>query len=193
MKRMVTALLLAAAVLVLSPAARASDVRGTLEIRLDAGELPVTNGAVTVYLVGIPTEDGYRVLDRFGGGVIRTEDLNSGHLALWLAELASGGRTQLLDVDGRVVFTGLEEGLYLVEQTEKMDGFYPFRAFLVTVPQKGQWELQVKPTVLPITMEPPRTGQDLKTLAALPVMVLSAAGLIACQILEKRGKLRDKK
>ena len=30
-------------------------------------------------------------------------------------------------------------------------------------------------------------------LAALPVMVLSAAGLIACRILEKRGKLRDKK
>ena len=193
MKRGIAALLLAAVALTLCLRAAASEVSGSLEIKLDAGELPVTNGAVTIYLVGIRSEDGYRVLDRYGGGVIRDEDIESGHLALWLAELADGGRTLLLDVDGRVMFSGLEEGLYLVEQTEKMDGFYPFRAFLVTMPSGGQWEIQRTPAVLPIAPEPPQTGQDLETVLAAAAMGLSGVGLVLCWIGEKQGKQRDKK
>lgn len=107
MKRMMGAVLLAAVALTLSIQVRASEVRGSLEVRLDAGELPVTNGAVTVYLVGIPSEEGYRVLDRFGGGVIRREDAGSDHLALYLSELSGSGRELLLDVDGRAVFSNL--------------------------------------------------------------------------------------
>ena len=45
MKRIVLSFVL---VLALSLPAAASEVRGSLEVRLDAGELPVTNGAVTM-------------------------------------------------------------------------------------------------------------------------------------------------
>lgn len=193
MKRSVGAALLAAVVLTLSVQAQASEVRGSVEVRLDAGELPVTNGAVSLYLVGIPGEEGYRVLDRFGGGVIRREDAGSEHLALYLSELAGGGRELLLDVDGRVKFSGLEEGLYLVKQTEKMDGFYPFRAFLVSVPAAGNWDLVESPTVLPITMEPPRTGDGLRFPLAVMTMVVSGMGLIFCWMEGKRRKQRHKK
>ena len=192
MKRVTSLLLLAAVVLTLSFRAEASEVRGSVEIKLDAGELPVTNGAVTMYLVGIRAEDGYQILDRYGGGTVRGEDISSGHLALWLAELADGGKSLLLDVDGRVVFSNLEEGLYLVEQTEKMDGFYPFRAFLMTVPSGGQWDIRKTPAVLPIAPEPPQTGQDFETVLAAAAMVLSGTGLILCWIWEKRAKHRDK-
>lgn len=184
-------LVLAVLVLTLSIRASAAEVRGSVEVKLDAGELPVTNGAVTMYLVGIRCEDGYRVLDRYGGGILRQEDLDSDHLALWLAELAGGGTCHLLDVEGRVVFSNLEEGLYLLKQTERMDGFYPFRSFLVTVPEGGQWDLQVSPSVLPIAPEPPKTG-DLQTLLTILAMLLSGMGLIFCLIWEKRGKHRNK-
>ena len=105
MKRGIMALLVTAAVLALSITAGASETGCSVEVKLDAGELPVTNGAVTLYRVGIPTDGGYRLLDRYGGGVVRSEDISSGNLARWLSELADSGREQLLDVEGRVVFS----------------------------------------------------------------------------------------
>lgn len=189
MKRMILPFVL---VLALSLPAAASEIRGSVEVQLDAGELPVTNGAVTLYHVGIPSEDGYRLLDRFGGGTVRADDVTSGHLAGYLSELAGGGRQLLLDVDGKVVFTGLEEGLYLVKQTERMDGFYPFRAFLMEIPTDGQWDLRETPVVLPITLEPPQTGDGFRLPLALFGMTLSGLSLAFCCFLEKQGKHPNK-
>ena len=119
MKRGIMALLVTAAVLALSITAGASETGCSVEVKLDAGELPVTNGAVTLYRVGIPTDGGYRLLDRYGGGVVRSEDISSGNLARWLSELADSGREQLLDVEG-IGPTLLEQlrGLVTVDQTE---------------------------------------------------------------------------
>ena len=189
MKRMILPVVL---MLALSLPAAASEIRGSVEVQLDAGELPVTNGAVTVYPVGIPSEDGYRVLDRYGGGTVRREDVTSGHLAGYFSELAGGGKQLLLDVDGKVVFTGLEEGLYLVKQTERMDGFYPFQAFLVQIPTDGQWDLRETPAVLPITMEPPQTADAVHVTLAAGGVVLSGLGLVFCCFWEKRGKHPNK-
>lgn len=192
MKRGILALMVLLLILPLSISAGAAEKRGSVEVRLDAGELPVTNGAVTMYLVGVPAEGGYRLLDRYGGGVVRAEDVSSGNLAYWLGELAEGGREVLLDVDGRVVFSGLEEGLYLLAQTQRMDGFYPFRPFLAEVPSGGRWTRRFEPAAQPITDEPPCTG-DLGTYLAVLSMALSGGGLVCCGIWEKRRKqpLRD--
>ena len=51
-----------ALVLVLTQPAAAAENQGSLKIDLDTGELPVTNGAVTLYQVGTPADEGYRVL-----------------------------------------------------------------------------------------------------------------------------------
>ena len=187
MKRGILALLLTAAVLSLSANAAAAQMKGSVEVKLDAGELPVTNGAVSMYLVGVPTEGGYRLLDRYGGGVVRSEDVGSGNLAFWLAELADGGKELLLDVDGRAVFSGVEPGLYLMDQTHRMDGFYPFRAFLAEVPAGGQWTRRFEPVTLPITDEPPCTG-DVTTYLAVLSMALSGGGLVCCRIWGRKGK-----
>ena len=187
MKRGIMALLLTAAVLTLSMPARASEPRGSVEIRLDAGELPVTNGAVTMYLVGLPMGDGYRLLDRYGGGVVRGEDTGSGNLAYWLGELADGGKELLLDVDGRVVFSGVEAGLYLVVQTRRMDGFYPFRPFLTEVPSAVGWTQRYEPEIRPITDEPPGTG-DLTVYLGVLGMALSGGGLVCCGIWDRKRK-----
>lgn len=171
----------------LSTSAEATEMKGSLEVKLDAGELPVINGAVTIYLVGVPIEGGYRLLDRYGGGIVRAEDVGSRNLAFWLGELTDSGRELLLDVDGRVVFSGVEEGLYLVEQTQRMDGFYPFRAFLAEVPSGGRWTRRFEPSVNPITDEPPCTG-DLTLYLGTLSMFLTGSGLIACGICGKRKK-----
>ena len=185
MKRGIPALCLIAVVLWLSVRAGAAGLKGSVEVKLDAGELPVTNGAVTLYPVGIPTDGGYRLLDRYGGGVVRSEDAESRNLAYWLGELADGGREILLDAEGRAVFSGVEQGLYLVEQTQRMDGFYPFRAFLAEVPAGDQWTRRFTPAVLPITDEPPCTS-DVTIYLALLGMALSGTGLVCCGIWKKR-------
>lgn len=187
MKRGIMALLGMVLALGLSLPANGSEMRGSVEVKLDAGELPVTNGAVTMYLVGIPTEGGYRLLDRYGGGVVRSEDVHSGNLAYWLRELAGGGKEMLLDVDGRVVFSGVEKGLYLLAQTQRMDGFYPFRAFLAEVPAGNQWTRHYEPSVMPITDEPPCTGDMTLPLAILS-MALSGGGLVCCGLWNRKKR-----
>ena len=186
MKRGILALLVTAAVLALSITAGASETGCSVEVKLDAGELPVTNGAVTLYRVGVPTDGGYRLLDRYGGGVVRSEDISSGNLARWLSELADSGREQLLDVEGRVVFSQVEEGLYLVRQTQRMDGFWPFRVFLAEVPA-GQGVLSYEPVVQPITEEPPCTG-DLTIYLSVLGMALSGGGLMCCGIWDRKKR-----
>ena len=189
MRRGIVILLMLAALLSLSVSAGASELKGSVEVKLDAGELPVINGAVTIYLVGIPIEGGYRLLDRYGGGIVRAEDVGSSNLAYWLRELAGSGQELLLDVDGRVVFSGIEEGLYLVEQTQRMDGFYPFRAVLAEVPADGQWTRRFAPAVFPITDEPPCTGDVTIYLAALG-MLLSGGGLVCCGIWNRKKRVK---
>ncbi len=189
MRRGMMALLVLAAVVLLSVGAGASEMKGSVEVKLDAGELPVINGAVTIYLVGIPIEGGYRLLDRYGGGIVRAEDVGSRNLAFWLGELTDSGRELLLDVDGRVVFSGMEEGLYLVEQTQRMDGFYPFRAFLAEVPADGQWTRRFAPAVFPITDEPPCTG-DLTLYLGTLGMILSGGGLVCCGIWNRKKRVK---
>ena len=187
MKRGILALLLTALVLSLSVTAGASEMKGSVEVKLDAGELPLLGGAVTMYLVGVLAEGGYRLLDRYGGGVVRSEDAGSGNLAYWLRELGGGGKEMLLDVDGRVVFSGVEEGLYLLAQTQRMDGFYPFRAFLAEVPAGNQWTRHYEPSVMPITDEPPCTGDMTLPLAILS-MALSAGGLVCCGLWNRKKR-----
>ena len=187
MKRGIMVLLGMVLALGLSQPAKGAEMRGSVEIKLDAGELPVTNGAVTMYLVGVPDEGGYRLLDRYGGGVVRSEDVHSGNLAYWLRELAGSGKELLLDVDGRVVFSGVEEGLYLLVQTQRMDGFYPFRAFLAEVPAGNQWTRRYEPAVMPITDEPPCTGDMTLPLAILS-MALSGGGLVCCGLWNRKKR-----
>jgi LPXTG-motif cell wall-anchored protein len=180
---------LLAAYLVLSCAAgaNAAEQMGTIRISLDPGELPVTNGAVTLYYVGSPTVEGYQITGEFGGGIVKAEDATSTHLAQWLAESAGDlGRTVFLDVEGDVTFSNLEPGLYLAVQTQRMDGFYPFKPFLAALPSEESWELSVEPPVDPIIIDNPQTGQTAMPLLGAMGMVISGLGLYLC--FDNRGK-----
>lgn len=163
------------------PAARAAENYGSIRVKLDPQDLAVINGAVTLYQVGFPVEDGYRIAESFGGGIIRQQDADSANLAQWLAESAEeNGMTMLLDADGNAIFSELEEGLYMLVQTERIDGFYPIRPLLLTVPEGAQWNLEVNRQPVPVVTEIPKTGQSPAPFFGILGMILSSAGLIIC-------------
>ena len=181
MRKGLRGLYLSLLVAVLILTASASERAGSLWIRLNVGELPVINGAFTLYRVGAPISDGYRIGEKFGGGFVRREDALSPHLAQWLnsAQEKQGTRA-LLDVDGNAVFSDLEEGLYLLSQTERTDGFYPIQPFLVTVPAAGKKDVALHLEPLPMVADSPPTGQDPTPYIGLIGLVISLAGLMFC-------------
>lgn len=181
-KRLSLALLTAALALSLGLPARAAEEGGSIRIMLDVGDLAATNGAVTLYQVGLEISDGYRILEEFGGGMVKEADARSPHLAQWLTQMTGeGGTTRLLDADGCAEFSRLPDGLYLLVQTEQMDGFYAFRPFLVTLPLEGERSVQVSPLIQPIVVdEIPATGQHPAPILAAMVLVVSGLGLAVC-------------
>ena len=171
----------------LSTVASAAENRGSIQVKLEAGDLPVINGAVTLYQVGIKMEEGYRITEGFGGGIIRHSDADSEKLAQWLAESAEeAGMSMLLDADGNAIFSELEEGLYMLVQTERIDGFYPIYPVLLTIPLEENWDVLVHKAPVPVVTELPKTGQSPIPFLGVLGMVLSATGLLLC-----RKKIRD--
>ena len=167
--RIVKLLAAAAISLSLGLQVQAVEETGSLHLWLDAGDLAVTNGAVNLYKAGEESD----------GGFVREADARASHLAQWLAQMPQdGGITRLLDADGRASFSELPKGLYLVVQSQRMDGFHPFRPFLITVPMDGDMEIEIQPLIQPIVLEPvPATGQHPGPMMAAVGMVLSGLGL----------------
>ena len=163
------------------PSAAAAESRGSIQVSMDVAGLPVINGAVTLYQVGVPVEDGYRIQEGFGGGIVRTEDADSDKLAQWLAESAEeAGLTMLLDADGQAVFSDLDEGLYMLIQTERIDGFYPVYPILMTIPDGDVWNLQIQREPVPVVTELPKTGQSPVPFLGTLGIVFSSIGLLLC-------------
>lgn len=159
----------------------ASENLGTITLKLNVGDLPVTNGSFTLCRVGSKSSDGYRIREEFGGGFVREEDALSPHLAQWMERYAGeNGVTKLMDADGDAVFSEVEEGLYLVLQRELTDGFYPIQSFLLTMPSEGRQNVTVNLEPLPRVMASPATGQDPAPILGLLGMGLSAVGLVLC-------------
>ncbi len=166
---------------------QASQGGGCIRINLNVGDLAVTNGAFTLYRVGIQISDGYRIMEDFGGGFVRQEDALSPHLAQWLTEMdPEQGKTVLLDADGNVAFSQLGEGLYLVAQTEMTDGFYPIQPFLMTVPRDGRWDIQVNTEPLPRIGTSPATGDEDMLALGILGMTGSAMGIGLCAARKKQ-------
>ena len=174
LKRLFFSLSAVALAAALSLPAQAGELGGSIRLDLEVGDFVVTNGAVKLYQVAQQGPEGYLVSDSFGGGLVKPEDALSSSLAQWLAQTAEdGGITRLLDADGCAEFSRLPDGLYLVVQSEKMDGFYPFEPFLVTIPMDGERDIQVSPPVFPIVAESPATGQDMQPFLGVAGMVVS--------------------
>lgn len=176
-------LVLTAAVLLMGigAPARAAEGDGSIRISLNYGSRKTGLGAVMLYRVAETAGQAYKLGDTFGGGLIKGEDIQAPELAQWLAEAAGEeGIRRLLDADGTAEFSHLEQGLYLVVQTEPPEGYYAFSPFLIPMPYAGQWEVQANPKTRQLLTESPQTGQHPTPILAAMGLVLSGLGLAAC-------------
>ena len=154
---------------------------GEIRVTLDFGDGEVHDGSVIFRLAARPEGEHYRLLDAFGGGIIRREDMVSDALALWLAETVRREETaRILDADGSACFTNLEEGLYLLVQGEEIQWMDPFEPILIPMPSNGQWQLSAWPQQRLILAQCPQTGQPITLLLAAMGLIFSSMGLIAC-------------
>lgn len=162
---------------------------GAICVVLDCGEGVVSSGTVTLYRVGEPVAGGYRLQPEFGGAFVAEEDAGDSALAQRLVGLAdSDGVAHYPDADGRVAFSWLAEGLYLIVQTEAADGYYPVVPFLVQLPCEGQWYVEANPKMLELPEEQPQTGQHPAPILAAMGLVLSGVGLVV--LADKRNRRR---
>lgn len=180
-RKLVSTVFAAMLLLSLGVQARGAEAGGSIRISLNVGELPVTNGSLALYQVGTPVTDGFRIAEGFGGGIVKTEDAQSSHLAKWLAEGAGEAGIRLpIDVDGNTAFQNLEEGLYLIVQPERMDGFHPIEPLLVMLRRDNIWNVQINMDPDPIVADNPQTGQPVAPLLGAMGLVASGVGLYLC-------------
>lgn len=166
----------------------AARTEGTIHLCYDYGMDPISCGTVTLCRVAEPLEENYRLPDWLGGGVIRQEDADAPELAQWLAEKAGEtGEVRYLDSDGCAEFTGLEEGLYLLTQSDAPEGYACCSPFLICIPLNGSWEIHARPKIGLLQTESPRTAQRPTPLFGAMGLILSGSGLYFCM-----EKLRKK-
>ena len=175
--------------------------RGSIAIQMKHDGKAVPGGELTIYRVAEISGNAYRYLPDYASCQIPLDDLSSAKLPTTLAALVKlknlQGTMGTIDANGRIKFSDLETGLYLIVQTKAAEDFYPINPFLVTLPgvKNGNYvydvdaspklELQPKPeettkptetTTPPTTTTPgtyiPQTGQT-----NWPIPALTAGGL----------------
>lgn len=187
MRRVMCVLFTAALLLSLGLHSAAAEETGSIRIVLASAGDGICEGTLKLYKAGEPTADGYRLDPAFGGGIVKTEDADSPALAQWLAEQTGKGGTSCdLRTDGSVEFTDLEEGLYLLVQTETAKGYYPIVPFLVTLPYEGLWHLQANPKVEIRLDATPLTGQEPTPIIAAAMLAVSGTGLLLCAVRKRK-------
>lgn len=161
--------------------AQARSGRGELQVIMEYEDEAIHDGEVSLYPVGNPVGNDFLLATDFGGGMIKREDIKSAVLAVWLTELAdTEGIKRILDADGRACYSGLPEGLYLIQQSQTEDHQEAFDPILVSIPTDGVWTVGVLPKSRVILTEAPKTGQFMSPLIGAMGLVLSILGLCAC-------------
>lgn len=132
------------AVLLLCPVtARASDApdpsrKGSITVEMVYEKKEVKGGALSAWYVG--SIQGNRFVKTpemaaFPGSYDDVTDPRlAGEIAAYVKERKLPAVAEVENKDGKVKFSGLELGLYLIEQTKSSEGFDPISPFLVTVP-----------------------------------------------------------
>lgn len=170
--------------------AAAAEKTGSIRVTLQNGETVVPNGSVMLYRVGSLVEECFWLRDAFGGGMVHQEDAMSAALAKWLAEMVREDGIELeLDDQGSAEFSDLEQGLYLLVQSELSTGYHRMEPMTVMLPCQQQWNVQAFPMMQEIFWEVPATGQSPLPFFGLVGMVLSGLGLLGCLVWAKRQPL----
>lgn len=209
MRRWISILAVLAVLSCLPMAASAHDVpeagrKGSVTVSFGYGGKPVPGGTLTLYRVGAVSEENGNygfiptgVFVQWNGSLNNLDSAEQSRktavsLADFAERLPARGTTKTIGRDGKVTFSGLEQGLYLLVQKKAADGYRKATPFLVSVPfyQDGSYVYAVdasmktelercsKPVNPPrnCLLKLPQTGQlnwPIPALAVLGLMVFS--------------------
>lgn len=172
--------------------------KGSITVTMRIGDTVVSGGSLTLYRVGEVHEDdgnySFVPTGDFTDCGVSLDNVQSPELAEKLAAYVNDhkptGTTRTVGKDGKVTFSNLKLGLYLLVQTRAASGYSKISPFLVTVPYldngvyiyevdadtKMELEKEPKPTAPPST---PHTGGKLPQTGQLnwPVPVLAILGM----------------
>lgn len=143
---------------------------GSIRVVPTWGGEQVVGGMVSICRVGQITQEGVRFTDGLANWTVSGEEMFSGSWLTWLSE-----RTTAMEISQPVEqacgaeFTGLSEGLYLVQQRQSAEGFAAFQPFLLAVPENGNWNRYVEPSLVS-TAQSPQTSDH-------PAPIIGAMGL----------------
>lgn len=206
MVKRILSLILAVALLgVLAlPAAALDTTRlGSISIEMKYDGNAVPGGELTIYRVAEISGMHYRYLSDYESCQVPPDDVTSAQLPTALAALVKTkelkGTAKTISALGKIKFSELETGLYLVIQSKAASGYNAVNPFMVTVPgvvnnvyvydvdaspklelEKAPTETTTPPTTTTTTTTTsgslPQTGQ---TQWPVPVMVVLGVFLIA--------------
>lgn len=135
-------------------------------------------GAVALYRVGSVNGQNFLLSEDYGGETVTFDELLSPNLAAWLDGQSKSGQIKAADLCGKVLFSDLEPGLYLVAHRSAPAGCDPFAPFLLSIPWDGeQWDINIK---LPQSELPPVTEDPANPGAWMMGVALSMLGLAVC-------------
>lgn len=173
--------------------------KGSITVSMQFDGEPVPGGKLTLYRVGeVSQDDGnytFVPTGEFTGcgtdfGTLDSAEQNA-QTAKSLKDFIQNNRgirpvaREKIGTDGKVKFSNLEQGLYLLVQTEPATGFSPVNPFLVSLPflKDGEYlydlDAQAKTELEQVPKPPEKPGGKLPQTGQLnwPVPVLAAAGL----------------
>ena len=173
--------------------------KGSITVSMQFDGEPVPGGKLTLYRVGeVSQDDGnYSFVPtgeftRWGTdfGTLDSAEQNAQTAKKLKRFIQSNGEdisgiTKRIGDNGEVTFSKLEQGLYLLVQTEPATGFSPVNPFLVSIPYEKDGEYlydldaQAKTELEQVPKPPQKPGGKLPQTGQLnwPVPVLAAAGL----------------
>ena len=151
---------------------RAAGERGTIRVVL---EPEMADSLVMLQRVGSMQSEGLELTQTYGGGYVAGADVQTRELAGWLEEQGGFGTGKRVSRDGTVMFSALEEGVYLLTQGEASPGYYAIDPVLIPIPEAdGSWYAEISPGAQRRECGVPETGSPATPVLGAMVMVLSA-------------------
>ena len=149
---------------------KAAQQTGSLQVIPTWCGQPVAGGTVSVSWVGMKTEEGILLTDGLANWYMEETMIPSEDWISWLAQHTEEEKQlAVVQTGSGALFENLEEGIYLVEQTENAENHMPFAPVLQTIPENGQWDICVRPKLI-TSGEAPQTSDR-------PAPIIGAMGI----------------
>lgn len=142
---------------------------GSITVRpksIEAGTPILYGTEFTLYQVGVSHSSSgmgnYVYTDDFQDCTASLENVREPELAQTLSDYVeekniAGGVTEQADVNGRVIFAGLDGGLYLLKQNKAIKGYHPAKPFLISLPMYDNthhltYTIEANPKIEPVRL-----------------------------------------